>query len=144
MRVIAYDPFVDESKLQDGVCLAKWPERVEEADFVVINCALTKSSHNLLDAYAFSKMKRGVRIVNVGRGAIINEEALVSALASGQVKSAALDVFEIEPLPADSPLREHPCCIFGSHNASNTIDGVTRTSEKAIELLAEFLEASNI
>jgi D-3-phosphoglycerate dehydrogenase len=51
-----------------------------------------------------------------------------------------LDVFEQEPLPAESRLRSHPCCIFGSHNASNTVDGVVRTSHKAIQLLAGFLQ----
>ena len=85
-------------------------------------------------------MKPGVRIVNVGRGPVIDERALIAALSSGSVHSAALDVFEEEPLPTESPLRDHPRCIFGSHNASNTVDGVERTSEKAIHILAEFLE----
>ena len=78
--------------------------------------------------------------MNVGRGPVIDEKALISALSSGQVHSAALDVFEQEPLPLDSPLRHHPRCIFGSHNASNTVDGVERTSHKAIQLLAKFLQ----
>lgn len=140
MAVIAYDPFVEASSLEVGVSLAPWPERLGEADFVVVNCALTPSSHHLLSDEAFGRMKTGVRIVNVGRGPVINEHALISALASRKVHSAALDVFEQEPLPADSPLRTHPSCIFGSHNASNTVDGVERTSHKAIQLLAAFLQ----
>ena len=87
-------------------------------------------------------MKTGVRVVNVGRGPVIDEHALISALADGKVHSAALDVFEQEPLHPDSPLRKHPSCIFGSHNASNTVDGVERTSHKALELLAGFLHAA--
>jgi D-3-phosphoglycerate dehydrogenase len=106
----------------------------------VVNCALTASSHHLLNADAFAAMKPGVRVVNVGRGPVINEQALIAALASGQVHSAALDVFEQEPLPLNSPLRNHLSCIFGSHNASNTVDGVQRTSHKAIRLLAGFLQ----
>ena len=94
----------------------------------------------MLSADAFAAMKPGVRVVNVGRGPVIDEQALIGALASGQVHSAALDVFEQEPLPLDSPLRSHPSCIFGSHNASNTVDGVERTSHKAIQLLADFLQ----
>jgi Lactate dehydrogenase and related dehydrogenases len=140
MVVIAYDPFVDPSSLEAGVSLAAWPERLGEADFVVVNCALTASSHHMLNAAAFAAMNPGVRVVNVGRGPVIDEQALIAALASGQVHSAALDVFEQEPLPLDSPLRSHPACIFGSHNASNTVDGVERTSHKAIQLLAEFLQ----
>jgi len=141
MKVIAYDPFVDAANLQEGVSLAPWPERLKEADFVVVNCALTKSSHHLVNASALAAMKTGVRIVNVGRGPVIDEQALISALANGQVHSAALDVFEQEPLPAKSPLRNHRACIFGSHNASNTVDGVQRTSQKAIELLGGLLKA---
>ena len=140
MAVIAYDPFVDANSLEPGVSLAPWPERLEEADFVVVNCALTASSHHLLNGEAFAAMKPGVRVVNVGRGPVIDEQALIAALASGQVHSAALDVFEQEPLPLVSPLRSHPACIFGSHNASNTVDGVERTSQKAIHLLAGFLQ----
>lgn len=140
MEVIAYDPFVDPISLESTVSLAAWPERLGEADFVVVNCALTASSHHMLDKEAFAAMKPGVRIVNVGRGPVIDEDALIAALASGKVHSAALDVFEQEPLPLDSPLRSHPACIFGSHNASNTLDGVERTSRKAIQLLAGFLK----
>lgn len=139
MAVIAYDPFVEASSLEAGVSLATWPERLQEADFVVANCALTPSSYHMLDAEAFAAMKPGVRVVNVGRGPVIDEQALIAALANEQVHSAALDVFEQEPLPPDSPLRIHPACIFGSHNASNTVDGVERTSQKAIQLLAGFL-----
>lgn len=139
MCVIAYDPYVEKNSLDAGVNLASWPERLGEADFIVVNCALSSSSYHLLNADAFSAMKQGVRIVNVGRGPVIDEQALISALASGHVHSAALDVFENEPLLDESPLRQHPSCIFGSHNASNTVDGVQRTSIKAIELLAQFL-----
>ena len=121
MKVIAYDPFVEGSSLEAGVSLAQWPQRLDEADFVVVNCALTASSHHMLNARAFAAMKTGVRVVNVGRGPVIDEQALIAALANEQVHSAALDVFEQEPLPLDSPLRSHPGCIFGSHNASNTV-----------------------
>ena len=140
MRVIVYDPYVEAATLAEDVSLASWPERLEEADVVVVNCALTPSSRHLLNAAAFARMKPGVRVVNVGRGPVIDEQALIAALDSGQVHSAALDVFEQEPLPLESPLRHHRSCIFGSHNASNTIDGVQRTSQKAIQLLADFLK----
>lgn len=140
MAVIAYDPYVGPSNVDIGVSLAPWPERLEEADFVVVNCALTASSHHMLNADAFAAMKPGVRVVNVGRGPVIDEHALIVALANGQVHSAAMDVFEEEPLPMNSPLRCHPSCIFGTHNASNTVDAVERTSYKAIQLLAGFLK----
>jgi len=137
MRVIAYDPALNGPV--DGVEVAEWPERIEEADFMVFTCALTPRNRHMLDAGVLACAKRGVRIVNVARGPLIDEAALVAALASGHVRSAALDVFEVEPMPADSPLRAHEQCIFGSHNGSNTVDAVRRTSERAIGLMAGFL-----
>lgn len=93
----------------------------------------------MVDQSAFTKMKHGVFIVNVARGPLIDEPALISALESGVVAAAALDVFENEPLATDSPLRNMPQCIFGSHNASNTVDAVTRTSCRAIDEIVGFL-----
>ncbi|MEM9657874.1 MAG: NAD(P)-dependent oxidoreductase [Planctomycetota bacterium] len=87
--------------------------------------------------------QRGVRIVNVARGSVIDEPALVDALHDGRVHSAALEVFETEPLPADSPLRAFPQVIFGSHNASNTIEAVDRTTHRLIKLIAEQLADSS-
>lgn len=140
MNVIAYDPDISDATPFTEVQIAGWPHRIEEADFIVITCALTKSSHHMINEKILSKVKKGVRVVNVGRGPIIDETALEKALQNDMVYSAALDVFEIEPLPMDSYLRSHPRCIFGSHNASNTIDAVERTSEIAIEKLIGFLK----
>jgi D-3-phosphoglycerate dehydrogenase len=140
MRIIAYDPFADPTSVAAPVQLASWPERLDEADFLVVNCALTRSSFHLVDAEALARIKPGVRIVNVGRGPVIDELALIEALGTGHVFSAALDVFEEEPLPADSLLRHHDRCIFGSHNASNTEDGVVRTSLEALGKLSGFLQ----
>lgn len=139
MEVIAYDPFAPNSDELVSVQRAEWPNRIDEADFVVMTCALTASSRHMLNADVLSQMKNGVRIVNVGRGPLIDEPALEAALKSGTVYSAALDVFEVEPLPPDSYLRTHPRCIFGSHNASNTGDAVKRTSEIAISRLMGYL-----
>lgn len=142
MTVLAYDPYAPDDSAMPQVQRATWPQRINEADFIVINCALTPSSHHMLNAEVLAQCKPGVRVVNVGRGPIIDEPALEAALHSGQVFSAALDVFETEPLPMHSPLRSHPRCVLGSHNASNTADAVARTSEIAIGKLMGFLGAS--
>jgi D-3-phosphoglycerate dehydrogenase len=139
MDVIAYDPFADNNPNLPEVEREVWPTRVEEADFIVVTCSLTKSSFHMVNADVFKQAKDGVRVVNVGRGPIIDETSLEDALKSGKVYSAALDVFEVEPLPMDSYLRTHPHCIFGSHNASNTADAVERTSHIAIDKLFIFL-----
>jgi D-3-phosphoglycerate dehydrogenase len=140
MRVIAYDPFyIADPALP--VENAAWPERLGEADFVVLTCALTPSSRHMVNRDTLSLLKPGARLINVGRGPLVEETALIEALENGQLHSVALDVFEEEPLSAESPLRRHERCLFGSHNSSNTIEAVHRTSLKAIELLFERLRA---
>lgn len=142
MRVIAYDPGFQPAPGHDAVENASWPMRLEEADFIVATCALTASSRHMVNAETLARAKNGVRVVNVARGPIIDESALIAAIESGKVHSAALDVFEVEPLPMDSPLRSYERCIFGSHNASNTADAVERTSHIAIAKLFEFLKVA--
>jgi D-3-phosphoglycerate dehydrogenase / 2-oxoglutarate reductase len=142
MKVIAYDP---KASVQDGheqVEIAVWPDRLGEADFIIVTCSLTSASQHMLNKRTLALAKDGVRIINVSRGGIIDEISLVEALDSGKVYSAAMDVFEVEPLPWNAPIRNHPRCIFGAHNASNTIDAVARTSRLAIDKLFEFLEVS--
>ena len=139
MRVIAYDPQSPSLNGLEDVDLVSWPQKLEEADLIIVTCSLSSSSRHMLNESTLSLAKPGVRIVNVSRGGIIDETALVAALQSGQVYSAALDVFEEEPLPADSLLLEHSRCIFGTHNGSNTRDAVERTSHLAISKLFEFL-----
>tara|TARA_B110000459_G_scaffold191469_1_gene227611 strand:- start:36 stop:953 length:918 start_codon:yes stop_codon:yes gene_type:complete len=142
MKVIAYDPAISQLQSSSSIEFSKWPHRLDEADYILVTCALTPSSRHMINSESIAMTKQGVRIVNVGRGPIIDENALIAALQSGHVYSAALDVFETEPLPMDSPLRSHPRCVFGSHNASNTADAVQRTSEIAISKLFEFLDIS--
>ncbi len=139
LKVIAYDPYFQAQDDLNQVQSSVWPNRLEEADFVVLTCALTPDNYHLLNADIFAKVKPAVKIVNVARGPLIDELALIDALSSGKVHSAALDVFEIEPLPLDSPLRSFEQCIFGSHNGSNTVDAVHRASHQAIQLLFSFL-----
>jgi phosphoglycerate dehydrogenase-like enzyme len=139
--VCVYDPGVDGDGGLSGIERAAWPEKLDEHDFLVFTCALTKSSFHMLNAETLAACKKGVRVVNVARGPLIDENALIQALDSGHVESAALDVFEIEPLPEQSALRRFDKCIFGSHNGSNTVDAVIRASHEAIDRLHEFLVA---
>ncbi|MCC5972387.1 MAG: phosphoglycerate dehydrogenase [Pararhodobacter sp.] len=139
MVVVAYDPGVEGDAGLTGLERAAWPEAVEDLDFLVFTCALNKHNYHMLDAAVLARCKPGVRVVNVARGPLIDEAALLEALQSGHAHSAALDVFEVEPLPIESPLRNMDRCIFGSHNGSNTVDAVIRASHEATEKLAEFL-----
>ena len=83
---------------------------------------LTAETKYMLNAERLAKTRRGVRIVNCARGGLIEETALVEALKSGQVAAAALDVFETEPLPADSPLRGIPNIVFTPHLGASTAE----------------------
>lgn len=139
MQVIAYDPQLTGTEDLGAVAVAAWPQRLAAADFLLFTCALTPHNRHMLNRDTLALTKLGVRVVNVARGPLIDQEALVAALESGQVHSAALDVFEAEPLPSDSPLRQFDGCIFGTHNASNTVDAVRRASHRAVALLFDFL-----
>lgn len=142
MEIIAYDPAFTPTTELEAVVPARWPERLGECDFIAFTCALTAENRHLLSRETLATAKDGVRIVNVARGPLIDTGALVAALATGKVHSVALDVMEIEPLPADSELRRFEHCVFGSHNGSNTEQAVRATSERAVELLVEFLRQS--
>lgn len=137
-RVIAYDPAfksADGVEAEQGV----WPERLGEADFLIFTCPLNAGTRGMFNASIVPLLKPGVRVINVARGPVIVESVLIDALRSGVVHSAALDVFEVEPLPVDSPLRSFDRCVFGSHNGSNSADAVRRVSHIAIEKIARFL-----
>ena len=144
LNVIAYDPGVDGDAGIAGLERAAWPAAVERLDFLVFTCALNKHNFHMLNAEVLARCMAGIRVVNVARGPLIDEAALIAALQSGQVHSAALDVSEDEPLPMASPLRQMDRCIFGTHNGSNTVDAVIRASHEAIDRLAGFLNGKGL
>ncbi|WP_314175053.1 D-2-hydroxyacid dehydrogenase [Streptomyces winkii] len=98
-------------------------EAVAEADYVVVTLPATPQTHHLFDAPLIKAMKPGSYVVNVGRGAVIDEPALIAALGSGHLSGAALDVTETEPLPVDSPLWDLPNVLLGYHATAMTTGG---------------------
>jgi D-3-phosphoglycerate dehydrogenase len=140
VNILGYDPFVNNSldELRD-VHFLPLDDIFMQSDFIILTCALTESSKHLINATSIAKMKDGVRLINVSRGPLINENDLIIGLLSGKVHSAALDVFEVEPLPINSELLKLDKCIFGTHNGSNTVEAVSRASIKAIDILFNYL-----
>lgn len=90
---------------------------VPQCDFLIIAAPYTDETHHLIDESVFASMKDGTYLVNIARGSIIDEKALINNLKSGKIKKAALDVFEVEPLPEDSPLWEMDNVIISPHNS---------------------------
>lgn len=134
MTVIPVDPFVASA--------VDFDTGIRDVDVVVLSCAATAENKHLICAESLSKMKRGVYIVNVARGSLINEDDLLSAIDSGQVSGAALEVFEKEPLSKEL-IRSHPKMILGSHNASNTKEGVEKTNEQVLKFLKQDIKYLN-
>ena len=135
MPVLGYDvaPGASEIAANEGVVIVQ-PERLlAESDVVVLCCPLTPATRHMIDREAFRQMRPGAWLVNVSRGPLVHEAALVEALHSGRLGGAALDVFEIEPLPPSSDLRGFDQVILGSHNASNTTEAVARVNDLVID-----------
>lgn len=144
MKVVGFDvaPVATSVVAETGLRVTEFDCLLQDSDFITLNCNLTGSNVHLLGAREFGLMKDGVYIINASRGPLIDESALAQALHEGKVAGAALDVFEHEPMPPDSPLRQFDNCIFGTHNASNTVEAVTRVNELAIQNLLNGLADS--
>ena len=112
---------------------------IKESDFIIVTCALNKYTHHLINRENIMKAKRGVKIINVARGPIVKEDDVVELLKENFVSAIGFDVFPTEPLPKESKLRDFPQNFYGSHNGSNTIEAVDKTSIIAINKINEYL-----
>jgi D-3-phosphoglycerate dehydrogenase len=137
MDVVAFDPFVDTASA--GVSVVDLDELLLTSRFVVLACPLTSETFHLINADRLALLRPDAYLVNVARGPVVLETDLIDALKSGRLAGAALDVFEVEPLPLDSELRTLPNVVLGAHNASNTREGVVRASDAAVDFLIEEL-----
>ncbi len=97
-------------------------EMIAACDYVVVTAPLTAETHHMISEAEFAAMKPEAVIINVGRGPVIDEAAMITALAAGKIKGAGLDVFEHEPVPAGSPLYAMENVLFSPHCADNTPD----------------------
>lgn len=123
MNVIAHDPYAPADRARAvGVELVSFEEAISTADFISLHMPLTPATSKMFNDEAFSKMKKGVRIVNVARGGVIDEEALVRALDSGIISQAALDVFTEEPPAKDSNLVLHENVTVTPHLGASTTE----------------------
>ena len=137
MNVIAYDPFVSEDDIKErGGEPVSIQDLYEWSDFISLHLPLNVHTRDLISQMSLSQMKDGVRIVSAARGGIIDESALLAALNSGKVASAALDVFATEP-PGSTGLVNHPKVITTPHIGAQTVEAQTRAADDiAHEVLA--------
>jgi D-3-phosphoglycerate dehydrogenase len=112
---------------------------LSKSDFLILACNLTAENRHLINAKTLELMKPGAFIVNVARGPLVDEAALIEALKSQRLAGAGLDVFEVEPLPGDSPLRDLPNCVFGTHGGSSTREAIIRVNELTLEMARAIL-----
>lgn len=143
MRVMAYDPYIAaDSPLwrEYGVERAELSALLAAADALSLHVPLTPETRHLMDATRLGMLKPGAVLVNAARGGVVDERALADALVSGQVGGALVDVFETEPLPADSPLAGAPNCILTPHIAGVTRESNIRVSALVADKVAQALE----
>nr|WP_279343642.1 hydroxyacid dehydrogenase [Variovorax terrae] len=124
----------------DMVQYATLDEALPQADYLVLACPLTPDTRGLIDAPRLARLPRGARLINVSRGPVVDEAALIEALRSGHLAGAALDVFATQPLPADSPLRALPQVLLSPHLAGITQESMQRMSQGAARQVLEMLD----
>ena len=139
MTVIAHDPFLDASPV-DGVELVGLDRIWSDAAVVSLHAPNTPDTRHLVNAESIAAMRRGVYIVNCARGPLIDPDALIAGLDSGQVAAAGLDVTDPEPLPVGHPLLGRDDVIVTPHIASSTAVGRRRLYEHAFENAIAVLE----
>jgi phosphoglycerate dehydrogenase-like enzyme len=122
LRLLGNDIRTIDSSLVDelGVEMLPLDDLLAGSTFVSLNCDLNPSSHHLINAKTIKSMRLGSYLINTSRGPVVNQTALIDALQSGHLAGAALDVFEHEPLPADSPLRDMDQVLLAPHNANSS------------------------
>ncbi len=105
---------------ETGIEMTTLEDLLSRADFVSINCDLNPTSHHLMNAATFALMKPSAVLINTARGSIVEEKALIEALQANRLAGAALDVFEVEPLPLDSQLMKMDNVMLAPHNANSS------------------------
>ena len=144
MTVLGTDPaslpdsFIEET----GLRLVPLSALLSEADFVTLHCDLNPTSFHLIGHVELEMMRPSAYLINTSRGPVIDEQALVEALRARSLAGAALDVFEIEPLPRDSPLRALDNCLLAPHNSNSSTAARLRVHESTVVNLLKALRES--
>jgi len=139
MHVLAYDPFLPDAKAAElGLEKVSLDELYAKSDFVTYHVALTPETKGMVNKEAIAKMKKGIRLVNCSRGAIMAEQDVLDGVNSGQIAGLACDVYASEPA-VKHPFFGNENIICTPHIAASTKDAQIRVAEQAAEQIADFL-----
>ena len=142
MQIEAYDPFLDPAVARRlDVDLKSLDDLLPLADFVTLHTPLTDQTRNLIDRDRIAQMKPGARLVNCGRGGVVDEAALLEAVESGHLAGAALDVFAKEP-PVDWRLAQHPNVVVTPHIGAQTQEAQERVATDTVRMVLGALDGS--
>ncbi|MBC8326643.1 MAG: phosphoglycerate dehydrogenase [Verrucomicrobia subdivision 3 bacterium] len=145
MRVLAYDPFLSLSKARElQVELLEQEELFARSDFITVHMPLTDQTRDMINTESLAGMKDGVYLINCARGGIINETDLVAAVQSGKVAGAAMDVYETEPCPEDSPLRSLPEIVMTPHLGASTKEAQESVGIEVAEAIIDYLVTGTV
>jgi D-3-phosphoglycerate dehydrogenase len=144
MNVLIFDPYADPAKITAAGCepVADLDTTLPRVDFVSIHCPKNPETIGMFNAARFARMKKGAFIVNTARGGIIDEPDLHAALTSGHIAGAGLDVFDVEPTPADNPLLKLPNVISSPHMAGVTVEAVAAMAVTTARNILSVLDGS--
>lgn len=144
MNILAFDPYLSEDKAKElNVTRATIDEIAEQADFVTVHTPLTPKTRGIVDKAFFDKAKPTLQIINVARGGIIDEVALVEALDTNQIQGAAIDVFESEPA-TESPLVAHDKIIVTPHLGASTVEAQEKVAVSVANEIIDIFEHGNV
>lgn len=140
MKVLAYDPYLSREVAESfGVEMVELNELLQQSDYITVHTPLTSETKHMISTREFNLMKKGVRIINCARGGIIDEAALINAIKIGVVSGASLDVFEKEPLPADSELLKLDNIIITPHLGASTEEAQVNVAIEVAEIIRDAL-----
>jgi D-3-phosphoglycerate dehydrogenase len=141
MDVLAYDPYVTADYAgKMGAELVEIDDLLARSDFISLHLPMNDATRHFINAEKLAKVKPGARLINTSRGGVISQDDLLAALDAGQLAGAALDVFETEPLPADSPLRVHPKIVLTPHIGGSTTEAQYQV---ALDAAAQVIDVLN-
>ncbi len=140
MKVLAYDPYPNPEKAAElGVTLTDLATVIREADFLSLHCNLTDENYHMIGADELAAMKPSTFLINTARGKLVDSQALLDALQSGEIAGAALDALEEEPPSADDPILSAPNCLITPHNSFYNPTSVRLVNTQVVQNILDVL-----